>query len=54
MPTTSYRAQPFYTPDDFAPLEYDEEMTEVLFEEDDEDHVTSIDEDPDEDRPVDD
>lgn len=36
MVTTPHRIHPVYTPDDFAPLEFDEELTDVVFDEDDE------------------
>jgi len=38
-----------YTPDDFAPLEHDEELTDVVFDEDDEKPSVSVDDDADDD-----
>jgi hypothetical protein len=41
---------PVYTPDDFAPLEFDEELTDVVFDEDDEPAMPDEDGSDDDDR----
>lgn len=54
MPTRSHRMHMVYTPEDFAPLEYDEELTDVVFDEDDEHPPASLDNDRDDDGQGDD